>query len=170
MQNILNKAFEDYNFNPQLTPRQMLEAGIFGGAYFADTPGGPKQYVIENIPMEIWDKLPEHLWTLEKPISAYNKYHTMAGKDQVWWEQRGLIVHEHDPRGWFEWYCKFFHGRRIQGYDEWQIQRQRSFLARQLGLLRSYVVKNNCSPSNYPRLCQAILQWAHDPETVLTNA
>jgi hypothetical protein len=75
------------------------------------------------------------------------------------WRRKGWID-ERDPRGWFEWYMRFYLGRRIPGYDDWQMRRWRAF-RRHLAQVRK-----NCDPMDLncrPRQRQALLQWAYDP-------
>jgi len=43
-------------------------------------------------------------------------YGVKAGQDQVYWEEHGWID-ERDPRGWFQWYCRFYCGRRMDDDD-----------------------------------------------------
>jgi len=75
------------------------------------------------------------------------------------WRRKGWID-ARDPRGWFEWYMRFYLGRRIPGYDEHQIARWRAF-RRHLAQ-----VQKNCERGHIdcrPRQRQALLQWAYDP-------
>lgn len=103
------------NFNPTVTPKEMLELGVFGGKYMTDCR----------------DEFPDSWFTnaklnSEKYDVAINRFGVKAGKDLAYWRSKGWIRTEHDPRGWFQWYCRFYRGRRIEGYDEWQIKRWRN--------------------------------------------
>jgi hypothetical protein len=140
-------------FTPQLTPRHMLELGVFGGSYFDDCPGG------------VPDDLPR-AWFAQAKLShhgfdpACNAFGVAAGQPREVWLAKGWITPD-DPLGWFQWYCRYAQGRRLDGVDAFQIKRWRAFGARHLPQLRK-----NCQPGDVfcrPRQRQAVLQWAYDP-------
>lgn len=114
-----NLYFSDYpQFAPNLTPLQMIRAGVFGGCYFnprGGRPGiiSPKGIDInyKEFPSSWFAGLHESLFISRRYVIATNKYGVKAGQDQAAWEQSGWI-HPQDPRGWFQWYCRFFMGRR----------------------------------------------------------
>lgn len=137
----------DKEFKPQLTPKQMLELGVFGGEYFADKPSD----------------LPKKWYEHAKLSIVYNKdlnyFHVSASQPLEVWRKKGWID-ERDPRGWFQWYCRYYMGRRIDdGYDDWQIKRWKAIRRHISQLQKSCVVGDlNCRP----RQRQAILHWAYD--------
>ena len=136
-------------FNPDLTPQQMLELGVFGGAYFDGQV----------------DEFPPHWFEGAKTSSrgfdvGLNYFGVAAGQSRDQWVAKGWITPE-DPLGWFQWYCRYALGRRIPDVDRVQIARWRSFGARHQGAVRC-----NCDPGDIwcrPKQRQALLQWAYDP-------
>ena len=134
-------------FKPQLSPKKMLELGVFGGSYFANNT---KEYP------KIWFKNAK----LSKTFDVKkNRFKVKAGLTRKEWLDKGWIF-EVDPLGWFQWYCRFKNGRRIPQIDEIQIKRWKAF--------RRHVtaIKKNCEPGDINcrrRQRQAILQCAYDP-------
>ena len=134
-------------FTPELTPKEMLELGVFGGKYLTDC--------VEEFPDE-WFKnakmSPEF-----KDINL-NYYRVDASQSLVAWRKKGWL-HPDDPRGWFQWYCRYYMGRRIPEEDLRQIKRWRAF-SRHIGAIRKY-----CEPYDWTcrkRQRQALLHWAYD--------
>jgi len=115
------------SFQPTLTPAECLQRGIFGGCYF--NPVGGKAGIFgrevavdaREFPSAWFAGLDESLYLSRRYVPARNKYGVKSGQDQKAWEAKGWI-HEQDPRGWFQWYCRFFQGRRTAD-DERQIKR-----------------------------------------------
>ena len=137
-----------YNiFKPELTPKQMLELGVFGGSYFADK--------IEEYPKSWFKKA-----KISKKFNIkLNRFRVKAGLSRKEWMDKGWIFKE-DPLGWFQWYCRFSNGRRIQKIDEIQIKRWKNFTR------HVKAIKNNCEEGDLScrrRQRQAILQWAYNP-------
>ena len=136
-------------FKPGLTPKKMLELGVFGGAYFNDSS-------IREFP-KIWFK---NAKTSKKFDFKLNYFKIESGLSRKEWIEKGWIFKE-DPLGWFQWYCRFSLGRRIEKIDEVQIKRWKSFGSRHIG-----AIKKNCDIGDFHcrrRQRQAILQWAYDP-------
>jgi len=135
-------------FKPQLTPKKMLELGVFGGSYF-----GKK---IKEYPKS-WFKNAK----LSKTFDInQNRFRTAAGLSRKEWLDKGWIFKE-DPLGWFQWYCRFINGRRIPKIDEIQIKRWKAFGSRHVP-----AIKKNCAEGDVgcrKRQRQAILQWAYNP-------
>eukprot|EP00854_Cymbomonas_tetramitiformis_P001571 gene1571-2205_t len=107
-------------FTPNLEPVQMIRAGIFGGCYFHPRGGKPGIFTREiavnheEYPAEWFEGVPKHLYHNRRYDIKLNKYAVKAGQDQEFWERKGWI-HKQDPRGWFQWYTRFFLGRRTGG-------------------------------------------------------
>ena len=135
-------------FKPQLTPKKMLELGVFGGAYFVD--GSIKEF-------------PKSWFTKAKMSKTFdvslNRFKIESGLSRKEWIDKGWIFKE-DPLGWFQWYCRFTNGRRIPHIDEIQIKRWKNFRRHVLA------IEKNCEKGDLScrkRQRQAILQWAYDP-------
>ena len=134
-------------FKPQLTPKKMLEMGVFGGSYF-----GRK---IKEYP-KLWFKNAKlsKTFDIEK-----NQFKVRAGLSRKEWIDKGWIFKE-DPLGWFQWYCRFKNGRRIRRIDEVQIKRWKAFKR------HVAAIKKNCEPGNihcrinYSRVIVARITYA----------
>ena len=94
----MGKAF-DPAFKPDLTPQQMLELGVFGAHYFEGE--------VDEFPKE-WFK---HAVISERHNAKENYFAVDASQPREVWEMKGWI-HDQDPRGWFQWYCRYYLGRR----------------------------------------------------------
>ncbi|WEK47173.1 MAG: hypothetical protein P0Y56_02505 [Candidatus Andeanibacterium colombiense] len=136
----------DPRFEPELTPREMLELGVFGGKYLTDCR--------EEFPASWFER------AKLSPDGANpdcNYFNIIASKPLAEWRRKGWL-HADDPRGWFQWYCRYYSGRRHED-DHRQIGRWRAF-ARHAGQIRK-----NCEPGDpfcRPKQRQALLQWAYD--------
>ncbi len=135
-------------FKPQLTPKKMLELGVFGGSYF-----NKKQ--IKEFPKSWFEKA-----KLSENFNVkLNRFKVKSGLSREEWIKKGWIFKE-DPLGWFQWYCRYKNGRRIKKIDSTQIQRWLNFTR------HVKAIKKNCEEGDLfcrRRQRQAILQWAYDP-------
>ena len=134
-------------FKPQLTPRKMLEMGVFGGSYFDNK--------INEYPKS-WFKNAKLSKTFDVNL---NRFRVKSGLSREHWIKKGWIFKE-DPLGWFQWYCRFCNKRRIPHIDEIQIKRWRAFKR------HVSAIKKNCEPGNIycrRKQRQAILQCAYNP-------
>ena len=137
-------------FKPELTPREMLELGVFGGKYMTDCRSEfPKR------------------WFARARLSAgrrdprLNYFGVNASQPLSVWRVKGWIYDE-DPRGWFQWYCRYHLGRRCRD-DERQIGRWRA-VRRHVAQLRA-----NCPPRDLTcrrRQRQALMHWAYDSRKI----
>lgn len=144
----------DPDFKPQFSPQKMLELGVFEGKYLNDC--------VQEFPREWYESaLQKNTLSPEKPDISKNYFQTKSRLSLSEWKRRGWILPDDpDVRGWFQWYCRYYLGRRIPDIDQRQIKRWRAF-ARHRGQ-----VKKNCESGNLhcrPRQRQALLQWAYDP-------
>jgi len=105
----------DPEFKPELTPKQMLELGIFGGKYMTDCQ--------KEFPKD-WFKKAK--LCSEKHDPKLNYFGINASQALSVWQKKGWIFPE-DPRGWFQWYCRYYLGRRLPYEDKRQIRRWKAF-------------------------------------------
>ena len=139
----------DPTFTPDLTPQQMLELGVFGGVYMRDT--------VKEFPKDWFAKAKFQNKDSYIHDSALNFFGENAGQPLSVWREKGWIYKE-DPRGWFQWYCRYYMGRRCLD-DERQIKRWKA-IGRHIAQ-----VKKNCRVGDAtcrPKQRQAILHWAYD--------
>src|SRR3954449_10896334 len=140
----------DPEFKPELTPQQMLRLGVFGGKYMTDTR--------KEFPKS---------WFTRARLSprgrdcSLNFFGVDASQPLAVWRAKGWL-HPDDPRGWFQWYCRYYMGRRHED-DARQIRRWRQ--------IRRHVaqVRMNCPPGAIdcrPRQRQALLHWAYDARRI----
>ncbi len=135
------------DFKPQLTPQQMLALGVFGGKYMTDCRG--------EFPAD-WFK--QAKLSPEKYDKEMNFFKVKASQRRLDWLRHGWIYKD-DPRGWFQWYCRYYRGRRIPKEDERQIKRWRA-MVRHIAQM-----KRKCRPGDFscnPKQRQALLHWAYD--------
>ncbi len=137
----------DNSFKPFFTPQEMLEHGVFEGKYLNDCnkefPAGwfKKAKIGKKADVELnWFRIKSR-----QPLSV--------------WREKGWIIGP-DPRGWFQWYCRYYLGRRLPKVDAKQIGRWRAFAR------HAAQVRINCETGDMscrPRQRQALLQWSYDP-------
>jgi len=133
-------------FKPDLTPSEMLHMGVFGGKYMTDCR--------DEFPDE-WFRGAKLCHEFHDP--SLNYFRVNASQPLSHWRGKGWIYHE-DPRGWFQWYCRYYMGRRCPD-DQRQISRWKG-MKRHIAQL-----KKNCRKGDLtcrPRQRQALLNWAYD--------
>jgi hypothetical protein len=137
-------------FAPELTPQQMLELGVFRGKYMTDCR--------EEFPASWFEraKISE-----ERHRPSLNYFGVNASQPLEVWRKKGWI-HPNDPRGWFQWYCRYYSGRRHHD-DLRQINRWRA-VRRHVAQLTKHCARGdfNCRP----RQRQALLHWAYDSRKI----
>lgn len=134
-------------FRPDLTPKEMLSLGVFGGKYMTDcTKEFPKDWFTHA-------KL-----SPKKKNIELNYFKVDASQPLRVWKEKGWIYKD-DPRGWFQWYCRYYMGRRIEGEDERQIKRWRK-MVRHVAQIRNKCRAQDMSCNRRQR--QALLHWAYD--------
>jgi hypothetical protein len=134
------------DFEPELTPARMLSMGVFGGKYLTDCQ--------QEFPSEWFSQAKLSPLVHDKMV---NFFQVDASKSLSYWREKGWI-HEDDPRGWFQWYCRYYSGRR-HADDSRQIKRWRA-MRRHIAQIRKNCVRGDliCRP----RQRQALLHWAYD--------
>lgn len=140
----------DPEFKPDLTPKQMLELGVFGGRYLRDCQN--------EFPKEWFAKAKLYSEGKPKHDKKLNFFEVDASQPLSVWQKKGWIYKD-DPRGWFQWYCRYYMGRRLPEEDKRQIKRWKA-IVRHIAQVR-----NNCRPGDIfcrPRQRQALLHWAYD--------
>jgi hypothetical protein len=137
-------------FDPELSPKQMLELGVFGGKYMTDCQ--------EEFPRS---------WFLKAKLSPdkrnpkLNYFGVNASKPLSYWLEKDWIYPD-DPRGWFQWYCRYYMGRRCLD-DARQIKRWAA-MTRHVAQLKKACPAGDVSCR--PRQRQALLHWAYDSRTL----
>ena len=141
----------DAEFAPELTPQEMLELGVFDGKYMTDCRGEfpASWYVHAKLSPERYDP-------------SLNFFGVHASLPLAEWQRRGWI-HPDDPRGWFQWYCRYYMGRRMPDEDARQIGRWKA--------MRRHIaqVRKNCHAGDLScrqRQRQALLHWAYDSRNI----
>ncbi|HEX8942855.1 MAG TPA: hypothetical protein VF785_06920 [Gemmatimonadaceae bacterium] len=137
-------------FAPQLTPPEMLALGVFGGKYMTDCR--------DEFPAS-WFRRAK--LSPQRRDASLNFFGVNASQPLSVWRKNGWIYHE-DPRGWFQWYCRYYMGRRSMD-DERQIRRWRQ-MARHVAQVRA-----GCMPLDLDcrrRQRQALLHWAYDSRAI----
>ncbi len=138
------------DFQPELTPKQMLEMGVFGGKYMTDCRN--------EFPDDWFEKAK---LCSERHDPKLNYFGINASQPLSVWREKGWIYHE-DPRGWFQWYCRYFMGRRCPD-DERQIKRWKG-MVRHIGQIKSACEPRDMSCRRKQR--QALLHWAYDSRKI----
>jgi hypothetical protein len=158
----------EFSFNPNLTPRQVIEEGAFGGCYFGYPIDSPIEYDYQTLFRYHFDGLNPELYLGNTYKPKINKWRIRSGMDYNYWKEMGWI-NEQDPYGWFEWYCKYVMGRRSDD-DERQIGRWQDFCGRN-GRWRNniyskvYAEERNSGRVNFqvsPRIQQSLVHWGYE--------
>jgi hypothetical protein len=164
------------DFQPRLTPEQVIRAGSFGGIYFnkhggkkgiIKYPGGGVPIDATDFPAAWFEGLPVDFYAGRRYRKEVNKYGVVAGQDQAYWEAKGWMIGP-DKRGWFQWYCHFYVGRRCAD-DARQISRWKG-VASDTGRWRVTLANRlaraglaaDAAPRVSPVICQTLLHWADE--------
>ena len=137
----------DPEFQPDLSPKELLKLGVFGGKYMTDCAAEFPADWFDNARLSPGNRDPN-----------LNHFGVNASLPLRVWREKGWIHHE-DPRGWFQWYCRYYMGRRLPEEDRRQIKRWKA-MRRHVG-----AVRKNCTPGDEScrrKQRQALLHWAYD--------
>ncbi len=137
----------DSLFRPDLTPQEMLEIGVFGGKYMTDCKDEFPKSWYKNAKL-----------ALDKKDKNLNYFRVDASQSLAIWKTKGWIYKD-DPRGWFQWYCRYYMGRRLPEEDQRQIKRWR-MMVRHVAQIRNKCRVGDMSCNTKQR--QALLHWAYD--------
>ena len=158
-------------FKPNVTPKRMIELGIFGGTYWRDLENCLDSKMMVNdykkLPPRYWKNLPED--KLKRPYANYdksiNKYKVKTGTTYDFWCKKKWIRPSH-PRGWYHWYCNYYYGKRSD-FDEDEKKRWERFCGPK-GRFRLWLIteisKKNGKWNDYsisPKLRQNCLEWGY---------
>ncbi len=140
----------DPEFRPDFSPKEMLALGVFGGRYMTDCT----------------DEFPKDWFTDAKLSPKRNKelnyFKVDASQPLAEWQRKGWIYKD-DPRGWFQWYCRYYMGRRIPDEDTRQIKRWKA-MKRHVAQVAHKCRKGDFSCHTRQR--QALLHWAYDSRKI----
>lgn len=135
------------DFKPELTPKEMLQLGVFGGLYMTDCRN--------EFPSDWFEHAKLHPGSHDPQL---NFFKVNASQPLSVWQEKGWL-NPHDPRGWFQWYCRYYMGRRLPTEDARQISRWKR-MNRHISQLKKHCLVGdfNCRPVQR----QALLHWAYD--------
>lgn len=144
----MGQNFDD-DFKPELTPKEMLELGVFGGRYMNDC--------LDEFPPD-WFEGAKMVVQKDHKVNYFQIDASLPLKE---WQRKGWIYKD-DPRGWFQWYCRYYMGRR--GLDDSrQIKRWKAFVR------HKKAVQANCHARDLGcrrKQRQALLHWAYDSRKI----
>lgn len=141
----------DSEFKPDLTPKEMLELGVFEGVYMRDCGKEfPKSWFIKA------------KFAKDQKDEKINFFGVSASQPLSIWKSKGWIYKE-DPRGWFQWYCRYYLGRRIEKEDKRQIKRWKA-IKRHVSQVKLNCKKGDLNCRRKQR--QALLHWAYDSRKI----
>lgn len=141
-------------FEPFFTPNQMLRLGVFEGKYLNDCEKEFPGLFIKAKLSKVADP-------------KINMFKIKSRLPLLEWKQKGWI-HPDDPRGWFQWYCRYYYGRRHED-DARQIKRWKAFIRHSAQVKKNAVNKNKGNPLFRPKQRQALLQWSYNPFPELSD-
>lgn len=149
---LTENPYKNYHqdFHPFYTPREMLSMGVFEGKYMNDCT--------KEFPLEWFQQAVKNNKLSPAAANPSKNYFGIKSRQSLQvWKEKGWII-KPDPRGWFQWYCRYALGRRIPEVDDIQIKRWKSFI-RHFAQVKKHA-KGDLSKRVKQR--QALLQWSYD--------
>ena len=153
------------NFTPNKTPVEIISEGAFGGTYFRDIYSGVNGKWYRNS----WKEF-DFSKDIDKKLfaSTYydvnaNKYGVKCGTSLRFWENKGWIK-DIDPYGWFQWYCRYYYGRRSSD-DGRQIKRWNGSINRFKNNLVDMIKNKGTKFDDFsvlPKIRQILLHWGYE--------
>lgn len=145
-------------FEPHFTPAEMLARGVFEGKYCRDCRA--------EFPASCFRRAKFATAAAEPRLNYFGVKSRLSLQE---WRERGWIpIRPGDPdvRGWFQWYMRYYYGRRLPEIDRVQIGRWRA-IARHAAQVKKncrHQVAGRCSQPREcrPRQRQVLLQWSWD--------
>ncbi len=145
----MGKSFDE-RFKPELTPKEMLELGVFGGKYMTDCK--------DEFPSDWFNNAK---LCPEKHDPKLNCFKVNASQSLQIWRENGWI-NDDDPRGWFQWYCRYYMGRRCAD-DERQIKRWVN-MRRHTSQIKKACMQGDFDCHRKQR--QAVMHWSYDSRKI----
>jgi hypothetical protein len=139
--------FNRDRFNPVFSPQEMLALGVFEGKYLNDD--------ILEYPLEWFTNAKVSLLLSDPTVNCMTG--SVSRQPLSTWANNGWLCT--DKKGWFQWYCRYYLGRRLGAEDDHQMARWRQF-NRHAGQIRA-----RCTPGDLtqrPVQRQALLQWSYN--------
>ena len=153
------------DFSPNKTPVEIIKEGAFGGTYFRDIYSGinKKWYKISQKEFDQLKNIDAKYYALDYYDVNVNKYGVKTGTLLRFWKNKGQI-NEIDPYGWFQWYFRYWLGRRSKD-DKRQIIRLKKIVSRFRGKLVN-MIRDAGSKFDYysiaPKIRQILLHCGYE--------
>lgn len=143
----------DSEFKPELSPKEMLALGVFGGRYMRDCKN--------EFPKDWFTNAKVYPKGRSGHDAKLNYFKVDASQPLSVWRKKGWI-HPDDPRGWFQWYCRYYMGRRHED-DQRQIKRWAAMKRHVIQIRKNCeALDSNCRRKQR----QALLHWAYDSRKI----
>ena len=153
------------SFNLNKTPIEIIKEGVFGGTYFRDIYScvNGKWYRNSWKEFNFLKDINPKLYASNYYDVNVNKYKVKCGSSLQFWENKGW-VREQNPYGWFQWYCRYYLGRRSNN-DDRQIKRWINIVNRFKSILIRMIKNKGVKYNDYsisPKIRQILLHWGYE--------